>query len=81
MRIEELKQASDLQVQIEKTEKLLVKYRDAKLVFVATGYEGPLRQPENPITLTADEVGGLIVTVLERRIAATKEELRQLGVE
>jgi hypothetical protein len=80
MRFEDLRQASDLQVQIEKTEELLAKYSNAKLVFIATG-EGPLGQPQDRITLTVEEVGGLIVTVLGRRIAAAKEELRQLGVE
>jgi hypothetical protein len=80
MRFEDLRQASDLQVQIEKTEELLAKYSNAKLVFIGIG-EGPLGQPQDRITLTVEEVGGLIVTVLGRWIAAAKEELRQLGVE
>jgi len=72
----------DLMQQIEETERLIAVYRNANEVIVGT-QDGVYsrRGLINRTTLTAAEIGGQIVNILERRLAAMRAELQKLGVE
>jgi hypothetical protein len=72
----------DLTRKCEETERLIAVYRNADEVIVGTkdlvySRRGLISQ----ITLTAADVGDHIVSILERRLAAMRAELRKLGVE
>jgi uncharacterized protein with PIN domain len=76
MRIEDLMQ------QIEETERLIAVYRNADEVIVGTQDQIYSRRGLiNRITLSSAEIGGQIVTILERRLAAMRAELEKLGAE
>ena len=67
----------DLMQQIEETERLIAVYRNANEVIVGTQDEIYSRRGLiNRTTLTAAEIGNQIVTILERRLAVTRAELR-----
>jgi uncharacterized small protein (DUF1192 family) len=72
----------DLTRQIEETERLIVVYRNADEVIVGTNDEIYSRRGLiNRITLTPAEIGGHIVGILERRLAAMRAELQKLRAE
>ncbi len=72
----------DLMQQIEETERLIAVYRNADEVIVGTKDAIYSRRGLiNQITLTAAEIGGQIVNILERRLAAMRAELQKLGAE
>jgi hypothetical protein len=69
----------DLTRQIEETERLIAVYRAANEVIVGTQDEVYSRRGLiNRTTLPAAEIGDHIVTILERRLAAMREELARL---
>jgi len=71
----------DLMQQIQETERLIAVYRNAKEVIVGTKDEVYARRGLiNRTTLTAAEIGDQIVRILERRLAAMRAELRQVGL-
>ena len=68
--------------QIEETERLITVYRNADEVIVGTQDQIYSRRGLiNRTTLTAAEIGGQIVSILERRFAAMRAELEKLGAE
>ena len=70
----------DLTKQIEETERLITVYRNANEVIVGTPDQIYARRGLiNRITLTAGEIGDAIVDILERRLAAMRTELQELG--
>ena len=70
----------DLIKQIEETERLIAVYRSANEVVVGTEDQIYSRRGLiNRITLTAAEIGGQIVNILERRLAAMRAELQNGG--
>ena len=72
----------DLTRKCEETERLIAVYRSADEVIVGTNDQVyPRRGLINQITLSAADVGDHIVSILERRLAAMRAELRKLGVE
>ena len=72
----------DLRKPIEEIERLISVYRNANEVIVGTQDEVYRRCGLiNRTTLTAAEVGDQIVSILERRLTAMREELEKLGVE
>jgi hypothetical protein len=80
--IEELKKAHELQQKIEINVSLLEKYREADTVIVRSGAESIANTIHlTTLYLTSDEVGDMIVSILERRIKKMREELRALGVD
>jgi hypothetical protein len=73
---------NELMQQIEETERLIAVYRNANEVIVGTQDEVYSRRGLiNRTTLTAAEIGDHIVRILERRLATTRAELEELGVE
>ena len=72
----------DLMQQIQETERLVTVYRNADEVIVGTEDQIYSRRGLiNRITLTAAELGGQIVNILERRLVAMRAELQKLGAE
>ena len=72
----------ELRKLIEETERLIAVYRNANEVIVGTQDEIYSRRGLiNRTTLTAAEIGGQIVTILERRLTTMRAELHKLGVE
>ena len=72
----------DLMQQIKETESLIAVYRNADEVIVGTQDQIYSRRGLiNRLTLTAAEIGGQIVDILERRLAAMRAELQKLGAE
>ena len=72
----------DLTRQIEETERLVAVYRNANKVIVGTEDQIYSRRGLiNRTTFTAAEIGDRIVSVLERRLAAMRSELRELRAE
>ena len=70
----------ELMQQIEETERLIAVYRNADEVIVGTQdqiYSGLI----NRTTFTAAEIGGQIVSILERRLVTMRAELEKLGAE
>jgi hypothetical protein len=68
--------------QIEETERLITVYRNADEVIVGTQDQIYSRRGLiNRTTLTGAEIGGQIVSILERRFAAMRAELEKLGAE
>jgi hypothetical protein len=82
MTSEQLKQAHALLSQIEKTERDLAAYRAAAEITIGLpgSSHNPLGGWKSEIRLSAAEIGDQVVAVLERRLAAMREELRQLGI-
>jgi hypothetical protein len=79
---EELKKAHELQQKIEINVSLLEKYRKADTVIVRSGAESIANTIHlTTLYLTSEEVGDMIVSILERRIKKIREELRALGVD
>ena len=73
---------NELMQQIEETERLIAVYRNANEVIVGTqDLVYSRRGLINRTTLTAAEIGDHIVRILERRLATTRAELEELGVE
>jgi hypothetical protein len=73
---------NELMQQIEETERLIAVCRNANEVIVGTQDEVYSRRGLiNRTTLTAAEIGDHIVRILERRLATTRAELEELGVE
>ena len=71
-----------LQQTSEETERLIVVYRNADEVIVGTNDEIYSRRGLiNRITLTPAEIGGHIVGILERRLAAMRAELQKVRAE
>lgn len=72
----------DLTRQIAETECLISVYRNANEVIVGTQDQIYSRRGLiNRTTLTAAEIGDQIVKILERRLAAIRAELENLGGE
>jgi len=72
----------DLMQQIQETERLVTVYRNADEVIVGTEDQIYSRRGLiNRITLTATEIGGQIVNILERRLVAMRAELQKLAAE
>jgi hypothetical protein len=72
----------DLMHQIRETERLIAVYRNANEVIVGTEDQIYSRRGLiNRTTFTADEIGDQIVNILERRLAAMRAELQNLGDE
>ena len=72
----------DLMQQIQETEHLVTVYRNADEVIVGTEDQIYSRRGLiNRITLTATEIGGQIVNILERRLVAMRAELQKLAAE
>ena len=72
----------DLMQQIKETERLIAVYRNANEVVVGTQDEIYSRRGLiNRTSFTAAEIGGEIVNILERRLAAMQAELQKLGAE
>jgi hypothetical protein len=68
--------------QIEETKRVIAVYRNAKEVIVGTQDEVYNRRGlMNRTTVTAADIGGHIVGILERRLAAMRAELGKLGAE
>ena len=68
--------------QIEETKRLTAEYRNANEVIVGTQDEVYIRGGlMNRTTVTAADIGGQIVGILERRLAAIRAELGNLGAE
>ena len=73
---------NDLMQQIGETERLITVYRNADEVIVGTQDQIYSRRGLiNRTTLTGAEIGGQIVSILERRFAAMRAELEKLGAE
>ena len=72
----------DLRQQIEETERLIAVYRNADEVIVGTQDQIYSRRGLiNQTIFTAAEIGGQIVSILERRVATMRAELEKLGDE
>ena len=72
----------DLMQQIQETERLITVYRNADEVIVGTEDQIYSRRGLiNRITLTAAEIGGEILNILERRLVALRAELQKLGAD
>ena len=71
--IEQLKKANELVTEIEKAESLISAYCEAERVVV-----GIPSTREAKVTLAAGEIANAIIAALERRIAKSKESLREL---
>ena len=72
----------DVRQQIEETERLIGVYRNADEVIVGT--QDPIysrRGLINRTIFTAAEIGGQIVSILERRVATMRAELEKLGAQ
>ena len=68
--------------QIEETKRLIAVYRNANEVIVGTQDEVYNRRGfMNRTTVTGADIGGHIVGILERRLAAMRAELGKLGAE
>jgi len=68
--------------QIEETERLIAVYRNADEVIVGTQDQIYSRRGLiNRTTLMAAEIGGQIVSILERRLVTMRAELKKLGTE
>jgi hypothetical protein len=68
--------------QIEEAKRLIAVYRNANEVIVGTQDEVYSRGGlMNRTTVTAADIGGQIVGILERRLAAIRAELGNLGAE
>jgi hypothetical protein len=81
--LEQLKTALALVKDIEVTEELIARYREAGEVIISLPPDD--EDPagflfDGQIKLTTEEIGDHIVTVLERRVAAIEASLRDLGV-
>jgi len=76
--IGQLKKANELVTEIEKAERLISAYREAERVVVGIP---STRAPDNEakVTLAAEEIANAIIAALERRIAKSKESLRELA--
>ena len=72
--IEQLKKANELVTEIEKAERLISAYCEAERVVV-----GIPSTREAKVTLAAEEIANAIIAALERRIAKSKESLRELA--
>ena len=72
--IEQLKKANELVTEIEKAESLISAYCEAERVVV-----GIPSTREAKVTLAAEEIANAIIAALERRIAKSKESLRELA--
>jgi len=71
-----------LMQQIEETEPLIGVYRNADEVIVGTEDQIYSRRGLiNRTTFTGAEIGGQIVSILERRLATIRAELEKLGTE
>ena len=71
-----------LMQQIEETERLIGVYRNANEVIVGTEDQIYSRRGLiNRTTFTGTEIGGQIVSILERRLSTIRAELEQLGTE
>ena len=72
----------ELMQQIEETERLVAAYRDTDEVIVGTQDQIYSRRGLiNRTTFMAAETGDRIVSVLERRLAAMRAELKKLRAE
>lgn len=72
----------DLMQQIGETERLIAVSRNADEVIVGTQDQIYSRRGLiNRTTFTAAEIGGHIVSILERRLATLRGELEKLGAE
>ena len=72
----------DLRQQIEETERLIGVYRNADEVIVGTQDQIYSRRGlVNRTIFTAAEIGGQIVSILERRVATMQAELEKLGAQ
>jgi len=83
MTTQQLKQAHVLLQDIEAHEKLLAKYREAKLVTVGLPNQSNIHSSiamTDEVRMTSAEIGGAIIKVLEERIATKKEALHKQGV-
>ena len=70
--------------QIEETKPLIAVYRNANEVIVGTQDKSTVysrRGLMNRTTVTPADIGGQIVGILERRLAAMRAELGKLGAE
>ena len=68
--------------QIEEAKRLIAVYRNANEVIVGTQDEVYSRRGlMNRTTATGADIGGQIVGILERRLAAMRAELGKLGAE
>jgi len=68
----------DLRQQIEETERLIAVYRNADEVIVGTQDQIYSRRGLiNRTIFTAAEIGGQIVSILERRVATMRAELER----
>jgi hypothetical protein len=79
MSIETVKKANELVGKIERTERLIAAYRAAEEVTVSLSGGGGFGK--DAVTLTAEEIGDVIVGSLARRVALLHEQLVELGVE
>ena len=72
----------ELMQQIEETERLIAVYRNADEVIVGTQDQiYSRRRLINRTTFMAAEIGGQIVSILERRLVTMRAELEKLGAE
>ena len=72
----------DLRQQIEETERLIAVYRNADEVIVGTQDQIYSRRGlVNRTIFTAAEIGGQIVSILERRLVTMRAQLEKLGAE
>jgi hypothetical protein len=72
----------DLMRRIEETERLIGVYRNAKEVIVGTEDEIYSRRGLiNRTTLTAPEIGDMILNILEHRLTAMRAQLEKCGSE
>jgi hypothetical protein len=73
---------SDFVQQIEETERLIAVYRNAEEVIVGTQDQIYSRRGLiNRTILTAAEIGDQIVSILERRLATMRAQLKELDAE
>jgi len=72
----------ELMQQFEETERLIAVYRNADEVIVGTQDQIYSRRGLiNRTTFMAAEIGGQIVSILERRLVTMRPELEKLGAE
>jgi len=72
----------DLRQQIEETERLIAVYRNADEVIVGTQDQIYSRRGLiNRTIFTGAEIGGQVVSILERRVATMRAELEKLGAQ
>jgi hypothetical protein len=73
---------TDLVQQIEETERLIAVYRNAEEVIVGTQDQIYSRRGLiNRTIFTAAEIGDQIVSILERRLATMRAQLKELDAE